>query len=136
VSPARSEASGLTFVTDTALGDTACGVALDYAERRSARVSCRQLITKEGVRELRIEAPNSAKVAALDRAVLARMSAVVPTLRPFPLPGPVLGKPTGAKTAPLWLGWLGLGMAVFLPAVPLRQTVRRWTEEGWASPLP
>jgi hypothetical protein len=135
VSTPVADAAGSTFVTDTALGETACGVAVRYAASRGAHVACRELITKNGVREVRVEAASKSKVVALEKAVVARMRAVVPTLRPFPLPGPISGKPTAAKTAPVWLGLLGLGAALLLPGLPVRQTVRRWSEEGWASPL-
>jgi hypothetical protein len=88
------------------------------------------------VREVRFEAPDGARLAALETSVFAAVEAAVPgaSQRSYQTE-PTAFRPTATRTAPIWLTWLGLSAALFLPGAPVAPTLRRWDADGWV-PVP
>jgi hypothetical protein len=110
--------SDLDFVGKR-LSTTACrhleGIGIDPR----VRVRCRILDGTDGVGDVRVEAPDAATAAAFGEALTARVASLQPGFAAHAL-GPVrTGRPTAAATAPVWLGFAGLLLALLFPPPPL-----------------
>jgi len=88
------------------------------------RVNCYDDLTKTGVADLRIEAPSQSRIDRRLRTVALVVHRFLPGFRLFAVTTPVESKPTGLRTAPYWLAFLGLGIAAFVSGRPVRERVR------------
>lgn len=131
--PVRTEVSGGTgWITDRTLGRTACDLVESMAHSPGESASCREIRATRGVRELRFEASDRARLIALEQRVIERLTRYVPTIRTFEREPARVVRPTAGLTAPLWATWLAATLALLLPAPRIRETIERWSREGWA----
>jgi hypothetical protein len=110
--------SDLDF-TGKRLATTACrhleGIGIDPR----VRVRCRILDGTDGVGDVRVEAPDAATATTFAAALTSRVASLQPGFAAHALGPAQSGRPTAAATAPLWLGFTGLLLALLFPPPPL-----------------
>jgi hypothetical protein len=94
--------------------DTTC-VVVNGTEDLGATVACRQPREAPTIGEMRIEGSDSASVHAAVQLVRRRVQALLPQTRIFVAEPFIRGRPTWARTAPVWMGMAGLALAVLAP---------------------
>jgi hypothetical protein len=101
-----------------------CSSITNQALPPRTAVSCRDLDAGPGTGEVQVESPSASTTAEVVAATV-RAGRVFPGFAAHPLPGPVSGKPTALRTAPVWLGLAGGAAAFLLPVRPVRRRRRR-----------
>jgi hypothetical protein len=80
---------------------------------------CSVIDQSGGLGILRVQAPEANGASAFGEAIVARVTAAHPGFHAVAVGPPVSGRPSAARTAPVWLGLGGLLLALLLPPPPV-----------------
>jgi hypothetical protein len=126
--------------TGRVLADSACDIMTGAPRADGVTVDCRRMdLTQpawEGVGEVHIQAGSAEQVGTAEVAILNRAKSVLPGLHTFELGRIESGRPTWARTAPVWLSASGFILACLgLPlgrwrSRPLGDGVPGWPSVG------
>jgi hypothetical protein len=105
--------------TGSVLAETACAVMTEPPQSTGVSIECRRVDLTQpawlGVGELRVQAGSADQVRAVSADVLDRAKGVVPGVSASPLGGIQSGRPTWARTAPVWFALSCLILALLIP---------------------
>ena len=96
------------------MGASACSVLTGMALPPGSSLYCEQQ-PAPGFAYVRLQAPTTTEVQAEAQEGTAVLSRHFPGFRPHLLLAPAPSRPTWARTAPVWMALLGLGLALLAP---------------------
>jgi hypothetical protein len=107
--------------------DDVCGVAKSVKLPHGVNLDCNDRFPTPGFGELRVDAPSPVKAQAGMRTITSAVEQHIDGVR-LHASSEESGRPTWARTAPVWLGVGGVLLAIFLP-LPVRDSEDETEEE-------